>query len=642
MDTQPAGSSGADEASGAAREQLRLARLLLDACARLDHAAVSAALVLGPPLEVHDAIGRTPLGIAAAHGDLDLVRMLLDAGADSNASAPGKPAAGLGPAAARRLAARTGDEFRTPLSLAVESGALEVVSQLVSRGASPYTGGATNPLELSILSGDAEMVRVLLDAGGDPNARDSDADTPLMLAAAAGLVEPIEALLEYGAIVSALNDDRESALDVAARCGRADAVALLADHFPLLARMRARRSLARTRGGAKIGPGLALARMDRLHEDARHGRLTGLRKGLAAGVDPDAQISPQGDTALGLAALGGHVSIVRTLLAAGADPNLRKDDETPLLRALAPQALDPRSRPDVVRALVSGGASLDQADGDGLTPLMRAVVDSRGSERTVSLLVSLGADVEAEHPSGMTALDLAKADPAKASLAKCLESLIGKPEESTPSTLGLAAPPTLRPSSSRAAESLRGLGNAHTSEVVLAVRAPIDSVAPALERIRAGRQWSRKVYDEQGFFPGEEGYLLYQFRGHEWTLAQTDLLDRRALHGIDARSLSKQLECDAVLFEVCEASDVLRYAFYRDGRRVEEFGAAARRDTAFDSTLREVAAADRESPLEFIDRSFADWGLFVPGLGDDRLEVLARDFEPGDFERVDFLRIDEA
>jgi hypothetical protein len=381
--------------------------------------------------------------------------------------------------------------------------------------------------------------------------------------------------------------------------------------------------------------------MDRLQDDARHGRLAAVRKALASGVEPDTRLSETADTALALAAEGGHVSVVRALLEGGADPNLTSDSETPLQRVLGPRAVEPRSRPDIVRALVRGGADVDARDSDGLTPLMRAVIDGRAAERTIRLLVALGADPSAEHPSGLTALDLAQEDPAKADIARLLESLV-KQEAEVPATLGVAVPARLRPGDDVPVESLRGLGHRSASEVVLAARAPIDDVAPALERLRGGRQWSRRIFDEQGFFPGEEGYLVYQLRGHSWTLVQTELLDRRALHATDARGLSESLGCDALLLEICEPSELLRYALYREGERIEEFGLLPRGATAFASSVREVEASDREPAVDFVDATLAAWDIFVPGLGDDRLEVIAREFSPDDFERVDFLRIDEA
>ena len=93
--------------------------------------------------------------------------------------------------------------------------------------------------------------------------------------------------------------------------------------------------------------------------------------------------------------------------------------------------------------------------------------------------------------------------------------------------------------------------------------------------------------------------------------------------------------------EICEPSELLRYALYREGERVEEFGLLPRGATAFASAVREVEASDREPAVDFVDATLAAWDVFVPGLGDDRLEVIAREFTPDDFERVDFLRMDE-
>lgn len=416
----------------------------------------------------------------------------------------------------------------------------------------------------------------------------------------AGVSRLIDAFLRRGAVVPSRNQDRVSAADIAAPARHSQGF-IGAFHRVSMLASRVRRAFARRQRAEQLEHDVGLSCIDQLHEAARHGRLAAVRSLLADGLEPDARISDEADTALVLAVRRGHVPVVRALLEAGADPNRR--------------------------------------DLDGLTPLMRAVIDGSDAESTVRQLVALGADLYAEHLSGLTAVDLAKEDSAKADLACVLDSLAEKADDA-PSVFGIAEPARVRPVETREIETLRGLGNQHVSEVVIAVCAPIDEVAPALERARGGRQWSRKIFDDQGFFPGEEGYLVYQFRGHDWTLAQTALLDRRSLHATDARILSKQLGCDAALIEICEPAEVLRYALYREGRQVEEFRLLPNQKTVFDSVLRDVAATERETPLEFVDRSLAEWGLFVPGLGDDRLEVLARDFRPADFERVDFLRVD--
>lgn len=416
----------------------------------------------------------------------------------------------------------------------------------------------------------------------------------------AGVSQPIDALLWCGAIVPSGSQDRASTSGVAAPKRDSQHSA---NTFSGLATMigRVRRLFAGRPRAERLEPDVGCSPIDQLHDAARHGRIESIRSLLADGVRPDACVSDEADTALALAVRGGHVAVVRTLLEAGADPNRR--------------------------------------DVDGLTPLMRAVTDGRAAESTARQLVALGADVYAEHLSGLTALDLANEDPAKADLARVLGTLAEKADSTSPA-FGIAEPATVRSLATRTVETARGLGNRQVSELVLAVRAPIDAVAPALEQSRAGRQWSRQIFDAQGFFPGEEGYLVYQFRGHDWTLAQTELLDRRALHATDARILSKQLGCDAAIIDICEPDEILRYALYREGRQVEEFRLLPNQRTAFDSVLRDLAEADSATPFEFVDRTLGEWGLFVPGLGDDRLEVLARDFTPADFERVDFLRID--
>lgn len=50
-----------------------------------DVAEVAKALADGTPVDARDDDGRTALMVAAAHGHLDVVRVLLDAGADVNA-----------------------------------------------------------------------------------------------------------------------------------------------------------------------------------------------------------------------------------------------------------------------------------------------------------------------------------------------------------------------------------------------------------------------------------------------------------------------------------------------------------------------------------------------------------------------------
>lgn len=84
------------------------------ACANGSSEAVARLIALGASL--NQRAGNTPLGVAAAYGRTDTARLLLDAGADVNA---------------------TNEWGATALLLAVRSGNFETAALLLRRGADP-------------------------------------------------------------------------------------------------------------------------------------------------------------------------------------------------------------------------------------------------------------------------------------------------------------------------------------------------------------------------------------------------------------------------------------------------------------------------------------------------------------------------
>jgi ankyrin repeat protein len=124
--------------------------------------------------------GLTALHIAAWQGDLDVARLLVDAGVDVNlvpspAEAAFASAAGHGnPRMLEMLAGADLDpdaitsisNRRSPLNLAVENGHLEMAALLIDAGADPDAHGEWyNPLHSAILFGDVGVVKLLLDNG---------------------------------------------------------------------------------------------------------------------------------------------------------------------------------------------------------------------------------------------------------------------------------------------------------------------------------------------------------------------------------------------------------------------------------------------------------------------------------------------
>lgn len=111
--------------------------------------------------------------------------------------------------------------------------------------------------------------------------------------------------------------------------------------------------------------------------------------------------SPDGFTALHLAAYFAHPTLVHMLLQAGADPDAtaRGARLRPLHAAVAGRDAA------AVRHLLEAGAEVSVRQHGGFTPLMAAAM--HGDEAIIRLLLDHGADAQAPADDGQTALDLA-------------------------------------------------------------------------------------------------------------------------------------------------------------------------------------------------------------------------------------------
>lgn len=106
-------------------------------------------------------VSGSPLRIAAALGNIELVDMLIDKGAiiDSDWS------------------------LSTPISMAMKQGQFDMVKHLLSRGANPnQASGSMNetPLMGAAMLGNLDLVRALINYGADVNRRDVDGDTAIV------------------------------------------------------------------------------------------------------------------------------------------------------------------------------------------------------------------------------------------------------------------------------------------------------------------------------------------------------------------------------------------------------------------------------------------------------------------------------
>lgn len=208
---------------------------------------------------------------------------------------------------------------------------------------------------------DAEdMVRRLIDAGADVNASNRYGVAPLSLAVTNGNVEITRLLLDAGANPDTTMNEGETAMLTAARTGVAGVVQLLIDH------------------GAVVNAVESWRGQTPLMWAAADGHVAVIETLAAAGAEIDAR-SEKGFTALMFAARDGRYDAVRTLVALGADITLGLP-----------------SREAVVNE--SGMAAAAQS---GLTPFLLAV--GSGHFDTAALLLDLGSDPN-QAPLGWTAL----------------------------------------------------------------------------------------------------------------------------------------------------------------------------------------------------------------------------------------------
>ncbi|MBN1392013.1 MAG: ankyrin repeat domain-containing protein [Sedimentisphaerales bacterium] len=212
--------------------------------------------------------GATALQVAAGKGYNDIVRLLLDKGADADISTDviksnavtkdgeQEVSAELGGTAlnialavgkletAKLLLPRTNNVNTVcmkmmPLHYAIMHGRADIVKALLEKGADVNAVGGdfdSTPLLLAIMSGlndkcpDPEIVKLLLEYGADANIKDKLGFIPLQIACVHQRLEVMKLLLEYGANVNMKTKDGASLLHGTAYFGYSDIVELLIDY----------------------------------------------------------------------------------------------------------------------------------------------------------------------------------------------------------------------------------------------------------------------------------------------------------------------------------------------------------------------------------------------------------------------------
>jgi uncharacterized protein len=351
-----------------------------------------------------DPRGGTPLMAAAGKGRTELVRVLLDAGAEvDEANRAGQTALALAREAGHdevvALLIEGGadpdpaENRAEALIEAVERGAVEQLARLLETGARPDDRDTNDRTALVVAATrcSPDALVVLLEHGADPDRSASDHGTALVAAIDSRecadretRLAAVQALVDHGADLDAGGADGATALHHAALRGEVDVAWLLEALLAHGADLEARAGDGRTA----------------LHLSASRGDATSVRILVERGADVDTVADGYG-TALCVAVRSARTTVPRLLVAAGADPDaVAATGMTPLMWARAPE---------MTRLLLDAGADMDLGDRNGTTALMYAVLNS--AWETAAVLLDHGARIEVVDDKGRSALHRAAIRP---------------------------------------------------------------------------------------------------------------------------------------------------------------------------------------------------------------------------------------
>jgi uncharacterized protein len=416
-----------------------------------DVATAGLLLGAGANAKLANRYGITPLILAVTNGNAAMIRLLLDAGADPNGADP------------------TGE---TALMMAARVGTLDAVKLLADRGATINAKDPTfqqTALMVAIRENHPDVVKLVVERGADVNAKTRTGATPawllpnsvpgfghgigivrgglpdrglrgfipgamspLLYAARDGRLDIVETLVAAKADVNQTDANGITPLIEAIEDSHADVARFLIDHgadiqasdwygrTPLWSAVETRNQdfdAGTQENSIERGPLLEVIKVliERgANLNARTKEVPPFKRHFLKGTGSLSWVDFTGQTPFVTAALAGDVTVMRLLLAHGADPKIPTIQGTTALMAAAGinwvfyQTYDegPKALLEAVQLCYSLGMDVNAVNSMGLTALHGAA--NRGSDDIIRFLVDKGAKLDVKDQEGRTPLTWAE------------------------------------------------------------------------------------------------------------------------------------------------------------------------------------------------------------------------------------------